>query len=917
MIKKICLVSGLVALLAVNLAAQISYGGLPPGFTSSKKGSLEAREIPILFQVDELIEQDLSNEEASGTPPRIAENIRVSFTPDNSGLWTTLPDGSEIWQLRLQAQGALAIILGYDEFYIPEGASLFIYNEARSQVLGAYTHKTHPEGGAFSTEMVAGDDITLELVIPAGRPELKTEVKLHVSDIGYCYNHIQVFNTGKDAKIGESGGCMVNINCSPEGDDWQTEKKGVTQMTMLLNSGWNVCSGTIVNNTAQDLTPYLLSAFHCYEYTDEAHLLKWQFAFHFESSSCKTEEPLGTKTLVGCRLRAYSPLVGGSDGLLLELITPIPEDWDVYYNGWDRRNEPIEGRGVSIHHPAGDIKKISTYDKYETGTWESTMYGTGADDAHWLFQFVQTPNGHSITEGGSSGSPLFSPEHRVIGTLTGGNSNCSNTDGSNYYGKLHYHWDKDGDSPATQMKTWLDPLNSGAETLNGIFFDPVAPRLALDSNSLVLDGQVGEENPEQVVVVNAYNLTEAITASAEGNFELSLDKDRWDRSLQIPQEGGRLYVRYIPATIGYDEGLITLSNPELSNTKYPREYTVGLTANSCLNISIENADMPHGQVGDDYSLQLVAAGSEGPYVFELISGNLPEGLTFDNGVIEGTIMEDGTFNILVSVTDKYDCTTTHQVNLYVICGIVSAFPFHEDFEAEETSLCWKENNIKGNVAWQSGSGVRPEYEDVTTAQNGNYNAVFYDSTYDGNTTLLITPQLDLSGLSNPELTFWYMMPAWGEDLDELALIYKTSAHDEWKVLGSYQEETTGWTEVNTRLPEPSAEYFVAFRATSNYGFGIGIDNLTIKDGGVGLDTIESDNMNIRFNNPVADKLYLEWEQEIRSLSLYTITGYTVYQAGSLESRKNLTIDLSSSPKGIYLLTVKSNQGQKTFKIINH
>lgn len=63
---------------------------------------------------------------------------------------------------------------------------------------------------------------------------------------------------------GQSGPCQVNINC-PEGQNWQDEKK---RIAMILVSGYQICTGSLVNNTEMDFKPYFLTADHCIESLD-------------------------------------------------------------------------------------------------------------------------------------------------------------------------------------------------------------------------------------------------------------------------------------------------------------------------------------------------------------------------------------------------------------------------------------------------------------------------------------------------------------------------------------------------------------------------------------------------------------------------------------------------------------------------
>lgn len=55
---------------------------------------------------------------------------------------------------------------------------------------------------------------------------------------------------------------MVDINCE-EGEQWQDHKNGVVKMIIPIGTSSFLCTGAILNNTKEDLKPYLLTAFHC------------------------------------------------------------------------------------------------------------------------------------------------------------------------------------------------------------------------------------------------------------------------------------------------------------------------------------------------------------------------------------------------------------------------------------------------------------------------------------------------------------------------------------------------------------------------------------------------------------------------------------------------------------------------------
>ena len=141
-----------------------------------------------------------------------------------------------------------------------------------------------------------------------------------------------------------------------------------------------------------------------------------------------------------------------------------------YFLGWDRTGNPGTG-GVGIHHPCGDIKKIATYN--QTPQNSNCMTSNSSSNANfWKINWMETTNGYSITEGGSSGSPLLNNYHKVIGQLFGSgncpNLNCNNpTQDIGNYGKFSVSWAGDT-NPKKRLKDWLDPLGSNAQTLDGI-----------------------------------------------------------------------------------------------------------------------------------------------------------------------------------------------------------------------------------------------------------------------------------------------------------------------------------------------------------------------------------------------------------------------------------------------------------------
>ncbi|MCL2073427.1 MAG: trypsin-like serine protease, partial [Marinilabiliaceae bacterium] len=452
------------------ILSQISYGGTPPSFEYLDRITPPIFEAYPDFDLRSQLEEDIEWENL-GNPPRCAKIIPVCLNAVNNGEWTILPDGTQIWLLEIHTPDALAIMLYYDRFIIPRGGKLFLYNPNRSKVLGAFTEKTNPKRAEFATEFVGGDRIILEYVAPQSDELVIPEIE--ITGVAHGYNNLYGLLPEEGFRgPGNSGTCMVNINC-PEGDNWQNEKKGIARIVTSTGTYSSLCSGTLINNTSCDFDPLFLSAFHCYSSMSPTTMNQSVYHFNFEDPGCpRIISSQGSQTIVGAETLALTNIQGGADGMLVRLNENIPEHYDVFFNGWDRNNQGLTS-GVGIHHPAGDVKKISTINiTAVSATWSGADGSVGAQNAHWRVRFIQTENGHSVTQGGSSGSPLFNQNKLIVGSLTGSNfTNPSNgepcynlVNGVAFYGKLWYHWNQGSQT----MHQFLDPSGTAPESLRGI-----------------------------------------------------------------------------------------------------------------------------------------------------------------------------------------------------------------------------------------------------------------------------------------------------------------------------------------------------------------------------------------------------------------------------------------------------------------
>ena len=159
---------------------------------------------------------------------------------------------------------------------------------------------------------------------------------------------------------------------------------------------------------------------------------------------------------------------------------------------------------------------------------------------------------------------------------------------------------------------------------------------------------------------------------------------------------------------------------------------------------------------------------------------------------------------------------------------ITSFPWTETFETtSSTRAGWSQIQETGTQSWTWATGSSGG--SITTAHDGTLNARYTGSTYNGHITKLVTPTLDLSGVTNPTLSFWYGQQAWGSDQNTLAIYYRTSPTGAWTQIGSdYTSNISSWTQVTgIFLPNPSATYQLAFEGTDNYGYANVLDDVVV------------------------------------------------------------------------------------------
>ncbi len=423
--------------------AQINHGGEP--YDWNDKNATQPAFIRLgRPDIAALEKEDKQLDQHKEIPYRFGANIPVDFDLNTSGEWIQLPNGDRVWRLGIESPGALTINFEFDHFNLPKGGKVFVYAPDRNRLLGSFTHENAGPENSLGVGFVFSDRIVISYYEPA---DVSGEGYLHINQVTHGYRNafLGIEGLEKTGDFGQSGACNVNVNC-PEGLPYGIQKRSVA---LIIVGGNAHCSGALINTTANDGTPYFLTANHCLNGSNPG---VWVFYFNYETPGCTNEGAIPDQSMSGATLKANNE---NSDFGLILLNNDVPPSYNACYSGWDASDNPnLTLSAFGIHHPAGDVKKIS----FESDQPHQLSQGGFANDV-WFIDNWEL----GVTEGGSSGSPLFNQSGKIIGQLAGGTSACSGTvgnGGNDFYGRMGVSWDF-GDSPDTRLKEWLDPTNSG------------------------------------------------------------------------------------------------------------------------------------------------------------------------------------------------------------------------------------------------------------------------------------------------------------------------------------------------------------------------------------------------------------------------------------------------------------------------
>ncbi|HED65001.1 MAG TPA: hypothetical protein ENJ09_05535 [Planctomycetes bacterium] len=421
--------------LATGTSAQLSHPSVPASVRAGLGTDVPTVVVP-RPDVEALLAEDL---ERGAFPLRYGAVLPLALSIDTDGRWDETED-SYVWRVEVHSPGAFSLGLQFGTFDLPPSGELFVTTPDRSIRFGAYRSDVALPDGSLPIQPLAGQRAVIEYVQPKSEPGAP---RLALESVVYDYRDVFALARTPSVPSMRSQVCLVDVNC-PEGAPYQDIKNAVVG----LYRGGFVCSGSMLNNSANDGTPYMLTADHCGDMTGAV------VAFHYERTGCGSGSSTNQMTVAGATLLAKSNLY---DSQLYLLNQAPPRSYSPYYAGWDR-GQSQNGPMISISHPAGNPKKIAiaNSDPIDSGTQWAAQWDVG------------------VIQGGSSGSPLFNGSGRVVGpACCVSNFTCGNQIA--YYGKLQRFYN------SKNLGVWLDPRGKGFGRIDG--YDPFAPVAEVENGS--------------------------------------------------------------------------------------------------------------------------------------------------------------------------------------------------------------------------------------------------------------------------------------------------------------------------------------------------------------------------------------------------------------------------------------------------
>src|SRR5262245_3280228 len=358
-------------------------------------------------------------------PNQIGVNRPVEVSPNTRAQKFVNADGSQVIVLVIKSSGASGLGVHFRNFALADGEEVYVYGAgADGIVFGPFTNKGPWGSGEFWSGTVDGDTVVIEFYE-------KPDENGRAFDI-FELSHILTELDWRLQYQPDVLNCEVDASCN------RVSENDAVGRIVFNNNGPRVCTGTLLNNLAQDHAPYFLTANHCVNTQAIAQTV--EVYWFYQTTSCNSGV-LGSwvHSPPGASLLATQ---SSNDFGLLRLQNNAPAG--AIFSGWTAAPQPIGTSVFGLHHPDGFIPpSINSFLRRADGSIRSTNNVCGASG-------LVNGYGASWTSGaaepGSSGSGLFTLHgHRIVGVLSCGpvpptcSSSPSYSKFANFYAQIRQY----------------------------------------------------------------------------------------------------------------------------------------------------------------------------------------------------------------------------------------------------------------------------------------------------------------------------------------------------------------------------------------------------------------------------------------------------------------------------------------------
>lgn len=341
--------------------------------------------------------------------------------------WETLPNGGKVATFTVSSPEASGVRLGLYLNEFPETAELRFFNPNQlTQTFGSFHVRTIRNRMPFWSPVVEGENIGAEIYVPA---TVTTEFAIRIANIQHLiYSPLQP-DPKNLGQIGNADPCEIDVKCRTTNPN--NLSAAVAKIIFTRTDGSFICTGTLLSdNDNTTRVPYFMTAHHCISTQDAADTVNSYW--FFEKAACNGANPTSVIQFnSGGELLATGE---ATDFTLLKLRdNEISNLNGIHFAGWSSAANPIGLNVIGIHHPKGDLKKLSTGHADNYASWSLS----GATD------HIQVTWSEGVTEAGSSGSGIFAVtgeqnnQHLFIGSLHGGWSYCNTPNEPDLYGRFN------------------------------------------------------------------------------------------------------------------------------------------------------------------------------------------------------------------------------------------------------------------------------------------------------------------------------------------------------------------------------------------------------------------------------------------------------------------------------------------------